>query len=143
MLRVRHRPRARPSAPGSDSPVRPSLSPVRELCPALPLYVCREFPGGRHQKAGEELRQAQTVLAGATEDRKRAVEVEPVALGERFEVVDQTKKFYVVEHEPRVSPFTKFDEELPRRVEHPLYLGNVVATDELSWRWPVEVAEEL
>jgi hypothetical protein len=69
--------------------------------------------------------------------------VEPVAVGERFEVVDQTKELYVVEHEPRVSPFSKFDDELPRRVKHPLYLGDVVTTDELFWRGPVEVAEEL
>jgi hypothetical protein len=69
--------------------------------------------------------------------------VEPVALGERFEVVDQTEELYVVEHEPRVSPFTKIDDDLPRRVEHPLYLGHVVATDELPWRRPVEVAKEL
>ena len=64
-----------------------------------------------------------------------------MALGERFEVVDQTKKLYVVEHEPRVCLFTKVDDDLPRRVEHPLYLGDVVATDELSRRGTVEVAE--
>ena len=66
-------------------------------------------------------------------NRHRAVEAEPVAFGERFEGVDQTEEFHVVEHEPRVCIITKFDDEIPRRVEHPLYLGDVVATDELSW----------
>src|ERR687885_139335 len=109
--------------------------------PALPLHVCRELPWRREQQAWEELREAQPVLARRAEDGERAVEAEPVAGSERFEVVDETKKLDVVEHEPGVGALAEVDDEIPRRVEHALYLGDVVASDELFGRGPVELAE--
>jgi hypothetical protein len=39
-----------------------------------------------------------------------------------------------VEDEPGVGPLPQVHDELPRGVEHPLYLGHVVAGDELLRR---------
>jgi hypothetical protein len=48
-----------------------------------------------------------------------------------------------VKDEPGVGALAKVDDEVPRRVEDALYLGDVVPADELIWRGPVELAEKL
>src|ERR687886_1518124 len=110
----------------------------QDCIPVLPLDARPELPGRGQEQAREELCQPQPVLARGAEDGYRAIEAEPVSARGRFERVDQTQKLYVVEDEPGIGPFAQVHDELPRGVEHALYLGHVVTGDELLGRGLLE-----